>query len=359
MTDPLDLDPLQDPLQVQKENLTTLRAREAELQEIAARAARIEVESLAADVAVRMRLANGQPRISPEKAAHTVAALKRARALENTEPVQVPDSQQRTLMEVALSALSDWLAAATSTELQGSGAVRTEGIIRVVVLGLVLLVLWVAVSVHFAFLLLVPPIIVPYTLLMRSGDDSKWRRMGAKRHFDRTNLAPPTTWDEDHVRTRHAELTEVVLRTRTPRGACGPKTNYVGTDPGALSQSADTVASSDDPEARTLAAAADLAGLLDEFRISAGPSGHDIAPDIEAWLEKLAAAYLAKCNLDEVHAARGQAERAAGDAREALFRFLVRNGQAPPDGKAETDALATGLTRLLQAGTAGGKPSRA
>ncbi len=327
MTEPADLDPLE----VHEENLVTLRAAEREIQALRARWAQAEVEHLAAQVMVTSGLEQGRPRIEPVKAAEVVAALAAVRGAQNTPPAPTPTGYEVSHLEVGRRALRDWLDAAKTSEKEDTGRQRLELVIRLVILVLVIAALWAAVNVHVAFLLLLPPIVVPYTMLMRAGDDSKWKRMGAQRHFEKTKLEAPPAWDEPSVRARYEELAEAVARLRRP--AERPVDDAGG--------SVGEVANGGDVQAR-------LVELLAELRIAGGSTGWDVAPDLEDWLSKLSEAFAAKRVLDDLRVAQGGAETAAGHAREALFRFLAKQGAAPSGGVADADALEAGLRKVAR-----------
>lgn len=333
MTDPLDLDPLE----AQQENLVTLRAAENEAQRLGARWASAEVEMLAAEVIVKSGLERGHPRIDPAKAAEVVKALRVVRGARSAPPAPSPTSYERSHLEVGLGALRDWLDAAKKGQEPDPGRRRIELIIRLVILALVMAALWAAVNVHVAFLLLLPPVVVPYTMLMRAGDDSKWKRMGAQRHFEKTKLEPPAAWDEPSVEARYRELESAVARVRSN----GERARGERPDSNAPEGAGED--EQEDTETR-------LIEVLAELRIAGGASGWDVAPDIEDWLDKLSEAYAAKRALDELQVARDAAESAAGEAREALFRFLARQGAAPPGGAADADALESGLREVARRG---------
>ena len=242
---------------------------------------------------------------------------------EATHPA-VPDTYERSQLEVGVGALRDWLEAGRKNSEEESGRRRLEVTVRLILLALVMGVVWAAVDLHVAFLLLLPPIVVPYTMLMRSGDDSKWRRMGAQRNFSKTKLEVPLAWDEPAVQARHDELAGIIARHRTPKGA-------------------------DDHHEHTkdaTGAQARLVELLEEHRIAGGATGWDISPDVEAWLRTLRAAYVAEGARDQIKASLAQVERIAGDARESLFRFLAKRGAAPGGGAADSAMLEAGLNRV-------------
>lgn len=364
MTDVVDDDEI-DPLEHCLELLDQLRTHEKALDGIASDAARVEVEALAADVAVKTGLGKSQPNISPSKAAEVIGLLRRVRARDNeASPPPAVSSQERGQLDVASRALRDWLEAPSLS----TGPQTTHLVARSIVLVLVVGVLWASVQVHAAFLLLIPPIAVPLSILLRSGDDVRWRRVGAKRNFDRTGLAPPAEWKAEAVTARAEEL-EAALAQIEPAAVNLPRPNedrhvsgeavedmhdlsvalgdrHDGTafgdalgDRHAVTDGHEDAPDGQDPVDQLIDAVARL-------RLAGGRSGYDIAPDVEVWLETLSTAYRAKQTLESLQRKRGVALEGASEARETIFRFLARRGEAPPDGAASADALESGLRRV-------------
>jgi hypothetical protein len=301
------------------ETLRTVRARERDVARLREREAGLEVECLMADAGARTVPPGVPPGLGPERTAAIGAALDRHRRLAEAlaEQETARGTGTPSQREIAAGALEAWLEAPAVPE-----PARMKTIARAVLLVLVAAAIWGAIEIHPAILLVLAPVVVPLTLLLRSGENASWRRLGAKRRFEQTGIEPPRRWEEEAVRARLADLAEPRRRTgEAPAGEEGVALAEVT------------------PEA-VAEAQASVRARLAEAGIEA------LSEDAERWMAKLAAAARARAALEEVARERKEADDEAGAAREALFRYLALKGAAPPGGKADLAALEAALAEV-------------
>ena len=67
---------------------------------------------------------------------------------------------------------------------------------------------------------------------------------------------------------------------------------------------------------------------------------------LSKWLDLVFQRHRIDSELAQVRAKRESLSREAEEARDTLFRFLVLEDQAPPDGRADSEALRAGLERV-------------
>ena len=169
---------------------------------------------------------------------------------------------------------------------------------------------------------------------MWRGQDNEWRRLGARRRYDTTGLSPIHTWDDEHVRARRDEL-ERTLAADAVAPAETPSETYSGLE-AERSELAARIAEADTQVARTLADAGLEPGNLD--------------PALSHWLDLHARAERARLELERVRARRKSARGDAESIRDGLYRYLSRRGEAPADGRADSDAIAARIDRLAGRG---------
>ena len=306
-------------IDAKRAELAELHANERRIGELRKREAELEVEKLLSDSAVDIGLKSGRPAVPPEEAVAIVALAER---IEQAQAERLPDtsasSAEASHLQAAVEALTDWLEA---PEIKDSA--RVALVTRVIVLVLTVLALWAALQLHPAFLLLLIPIGAPLTLLFRRGENTAWRRLGARRQFERTGLAPPEAWTEEAVEQRRRVLGEAADRVRpaSPDAADAPVTGE------------DT--------------APELAGDRQELALRlAGLGESSLDEELGAWLKTLSKAELHRRELAEVRRTRDALTGRADAVREEVFRFLARHGAAPAGGSADPEALSEGLERL-------------
>jgi hypothetical protein len=370
----------------QREQLALVRECEEELSALRARSAGLEVDLLAAKVALKSGTGERLSTVTPAHAAElltllgdggvrgTAPAFGRDSSVPDA-PVPIPPTEERSRYETAAGSLRDWLAAA---EQRDQPATRAAIVIRFVLLALVLSIIWAAIEVHIALLILLLPISVPYSMLKGAGDDVRWKRMGAKRHFERTCLAAPGVWDAETVRRRLQELEQVLARMREAAGAVGRPRPLAGAAASASENSAtgsvgmDTYSGRTDRSGNGLessggdildarleqdisviesmlsedASEQRLRALMIEHQLEMPRGEVGFTPDTQARLMKLASVHHATQAVAELEQARRAADATASDAREAVFRYLARRSVAPTGGAAHVDALGVGLDKL-------------
>ena len=310
--------------------LAELRGREERLETLRARRTDLEVERIAAEVALRAARAGSSPDVPGAQADAVVQALDRLRRLESRHSAQraYADAGVRSREELIErlragdDALGAWLEAGRADE--GAAGRR---IARRALLVACLAILALAFSVHLAFLVLLVPVGGAMSFLLWTGQDREWRRTGARRRFDRLRLEAPSAWTEDAVRERRRALALIAAQVR--ERASTPTVDAPD-------------AEREDAPAALDAARSDLqdalaAAGLDEGRLDASA---------EAALRAIARVHRAGQALHGVVAEAAGERDGAGAVRESLYRGLAREGEAAPNGDASTGALEAGMERL-------------
>ena len=365
-----------------RERLDELRRRERQLRALRDRQFACEAECIAAGVALRRR---GAERLTLDAATarEVAAALDRRRGLEERlARVHEGTKEERDRLREAREALRLWLESPQS----GTGE-STAGRMRKALLGVSLLVVVAALSVHLVLLVLLIPIAGAGSFLSWSGQDLAWRRMGARRRFEATRLARPERWEDPAVRERLAAI-DALVAAREARDAAGngAKAGFddrtgiegesetgtgaeaghsagvgsrievagragTGTDTGfgtrAETRTGTGAGLEDHP--RTLSARLDTENaLLDDLLAGGGLTRADLDRDSECRIRELAEASRSRQELVEIEGRIGEARHAIDTLREDLYRYLARRGAASAAGGADTDTLAAGLERLAR-----------
>lgn len=314
------------------QQISTLRMREREIHDLRSRERNLEVERIAAEVALRALTPGGQPHLAPGKAQEIIRTLDHTRALESKlrpahqHPAahQGMDADALEQLQAGMQALRAWLEAPRVADLQ-----QTRRAVRAVLFAVTFGAIGAALTVHPAFLLLLLPV-GPIVILLRSGQDIAWRRLGAERRFKESGLKGPAEWNEQSVRLRIAELQAATV------------------DPRWHSADREQAPHLEDIERPSLAvqlahANQNLADLLLEGGLD--PDG--LNGDLEQWLRLMAEVERSQHDLGEVQHAHRTATIESNEIREQLFGYLARQGTAPPNGRANTAALADSLDRLF------------
>ena len=310
--------------------LVELRGREERLEALRARRADLEVERIAAEVALRAVRAGTGPDVPGVQADAVVKALDRLRRLESRHCAQraFADAGVRSQEELIerLHAGDDALGAWLEAGRAGEGAAGRR-IARQVLLVVCLAILALAFSVHLAFLVLLVPVGGAMSFLLWTGQDREWRRTGARRRFDRLRLEAPSAWTEEAVRERRRALAlmadQVRERASTPSG--------------------------DAPDAEQEDARTDLDSARSDLHDALAAAGLDeerLDESTEAALRAIARVHRAGQALHGVVEEMADERDGAGAVRESLYRGLAREGEAAPDGDASAGALEAGMERL-------------
>lgn len=113
----------------------------------------------------------------------------------------VDRGRELSMLNEGIAALNLWL----NPPAQDESKVAAHGA-RIVLLIIVALACWGAWVWHPILLALIIPVAAPIGLLLNRGDDKLWRRLGARRNFQRTGLDAPADWAIDPVQARHDAL---------------------------------------------------------------------------------------------------------------------------------------------------------
>ena len=288
----------------------------------------LEVERIAAGVALRAARTEADPKVSGAQADAIVDALDRLRRLESRHCAQLAYAGAGVRSQEALierlragdDALGAWIEAGHGDEGAAGRRIAKQALLVVC-----LAILALAFAVHLAFLVLLVPVGGATSFLLWTGQDRSWRRMGARRRFERLRLEAPSSWTEVAVRERRRALSliaeQVRERASTPVGD--------GAD-----------AEQEDVRADLDAARSDLHDAL----AVAGLDKDRLDESAEAALRAVARVHRAG---QALHGVVQEGERdGAGEVRESLYRSLAREGKAAPDGDASTGALEQGMEKL-------------
>ncbi|MGF1614315.1 MAG: hypothetical protein ACFCVA_10520 [Gammaproteobacteria bacterium] len=187
-----------------------------------------------------------------------------------------------------------------------------------------------AFTVHPTFLLLLLPL-GPIFILLRPGQDTEWRRLGARLRFKATGLEAPSQWNAPSVRQRLAELEAAMASPLLPAPALDEAFQDETTEHAAASL-ADPLTE----QSQHLAALLTAGGL--------DPNAFDAA--LERQLRLITELERSQDELAEVQQARKTATAEANEIRERVFAYLAHRGTPPPAGHANTAALTDALDRL-------------
>ena len=197
--------------------LAELRGHEERLEALRARRTDLEVERIAAEVALRAARSGVGPEVPGAQADAVVKALDRLRRLESRHCAQraYADAGARSHEDLIerLRAGDDALGAWLDAGRAGEGAAGRR-IARRALLVVCLAILALAFAVHLAFLVLLVPVGGAMSFLLWTGQDREWRRTGARRRFDRLRLEAPSAWTEDAVRERRRALALIAAQVR-------------------------------------------------------------------------------------------------------------------------------------------------
>ena len=309
--------------------LAELRDREARLRALRSRRADLEVERIVAGVELRADRPGPDANVPGAAAAAIVDALDRLRRVEAGLTARRvlaaagvrSDDEAMDRLHAGDDALGAWLDADRD---EAGAAVRriAKQVLLVVCAGIVAL----AIGVHVAFLVLLIPAAGATSFLLWTGQDRAWRRVGARRRFERLRLEAPAAWTENAVHERRRALSRLAERIRERASACVEE----------------------GPEADEAHLEDDLESARSELREALAAVGLDqdrLDERAEAALRATARVHRAEHALEGISAEMAEQREGAGAIRESLYRRLAREGRAAPDGDASTDALEAGLER--------------
>jgi hypothetical protein len=181
----------------------------------------LEVEHIAARAALNSATDRLRPKVDPALASRIGRILEhrrereelRRQADEHQGSRGTGSAREMDRMRAGRAALQAWLDA--SRPRKPGGVVRAA---KVIMLVATIVTVWAAFAVHLAFLLLLVVVVGPVSFAMGRGQDADWRRVGARRRFEGSGLAPMGTWDDESVRARMVELESLLANARPARG---------------------------------------------------------------------------------------------------------------------------------------------
>jgi hypothetical protein len=322
--------------------LEELRAHNEEVTVLTQRKCEQEVECIAADAALNSISTKQALDLDPTQGADLADTLHVKREIETElralnlrvgEQAGTPTNELEQL-KAGQDALKSWLNVP-----QAEGPQHVFKVVYIGVMIATLFVIWAAVVIHPILFLLLLGLGAVLAFLRSSEQNSTWIRLGAKRRFEDTGLGLSASWEEAKVRDRLAGL-EAKIEAFTHRDVT--LTEPTDDEPGRIERLVE------DLEQTT--------GYIDNILAKVGLNVDSLDVESEQGLELLATARRERQNLNHLNAKLKSVTAARETAQEALFMFLARQGEAPPGGTADIDALSAGLDRV--ASRVIGKPRR-
>ena len=318
-------------LPCKESKLVELRGHEERLETLRDRRTDLEVERIVAGAALRSSRADSDPKVSGAEAAAIVDALDRLRRLESQHSAHLAFAgagvRSHDEMLERLRAGGDALGAWLEAGREDTGASSARRIAKQALFAVCLALLALAFMIHLAFLVLLVPVGGAMSFLLWTGQDHAWRRVGARRRFERLRLEAPVAWTDDGVRERRSALARIAEQVRERAS-------------GAHSESPDS-------EAEGMGAEFDAARSdLQDALAAASLEEERLDPPAEGALRAIARAYRAEQALQGVVEEMAGERDGAGTIRESLYRSLAREGEAARDGDASATALGAGIERL-------------
>jgi hypothetical protein len=335
-------------LAAQRQRLEQLKAQEEALQTLRERESRLEAEIIVADVEYTRVSPGTNPPLDLATAARIAETFDHKRhlqaqyeALEDRQALGGEEGARRLAqLRAGREALSSWLAAPEVV-----GRYRLSPKVRSAVVVAAIACILAAIAVHPIFLVMLLPLGLPLGYAAWSRQNLTWLRLGARRHLQATGLDAPADWNAADVRASLSEIDKSMARVVAEMEALR--------DPG--QREAD--------DRRLLALAAEITDAearLEAALMEGGLGSRSIDREQARWLELAGAAARQRKELEDVRARREAVQAETRDGREALYLYLSRHGEAPPEGRADLDALAAGLDwladRLARGDGPGGAP---
>ncbi len=317
----------------QRERLETLKACDDEIAALEGRKSELEVACIEKEA--RLKGIEPSKGLDQSQAAEIADALHKKRKLEAALVGHKPEGARRSAiakeqeqLKMGLDALSAWLDA--------PNAVSPQPILKVAyfaVMVAVLVVIWSAIFIHPVLLLVMLGLGVILAFLKSFNQNEAWVRLGAKRHFDATELKPPARWKEAAVRERATELKAQIEALTLHE--IEPETAIDEDDQ-------DEQDKLEQREVEFAMAEMHLTKLLSD----AGLDIDKLDEHIVQFLDALAEARHVRRELERVIAKLRTVNAQRDSAQDTLYRFLAHQGEAPKGGAADYASLATGLQRV-------------
>ncbi len=324
-----------DELAAQMDRLERLRAGEDELRKLRGRECQLEVEVIAEKTLGKSAPPNARPDFNSRNTTRLAETFERRELcqaaydslMEQAGRDTGRDSSELAQLNAGQAALDSWLAAPASAR----GTRLLPWIHKGVVIG-VIGTLLASLAIHLVFLVLLLPLTLPLAYVAWSRQNVVWLRLGAERQFQATGLQPPKAWKTPEVSERLSQIRQSI---------------------DLVSKQMDELAMSEDQnenDAEFVVRATELAEAESNFRSALADAGltvEGLDPELKRWLKQRVAAKRLSAELNDVRAKRAAVNREVANDREELFRYLSRQGAAPPDGRADLSTLEFGLQRLM------------
>jgi hypothetical protein len=308
----------------QRQRLRSLQSCEDRIKALREQECDLEVEHIAA----RAALANATKRLRPE--IDLPVAVRIGRIVEQRReladglserkvapgPRSTGDTRQKDRLRSGRAALQAWLNASQPQE-----PTPVAKAAKITLLIATIATVWAAVAIHLAFLLLLAVVIGPVSFAMGRGQDTQWKRVGARRRFGASGLADMPVWDDESVAARLAELDKLIANTNR------------GSPPARLDTHAVSHPASEDE------------GQLESLLESAGLTMDATQGDMGEWLRLVARENRSLESLQRVKTERLRLRAEASEYREQLQGYLQSRGVKPTQLQ-DTAAIAEGLDRL-------------
>ena len=314
----------------QRSRLSSLAACEDRIRDLREQENDLEVEHIAAQAALSSVAGKGKQDLDPVLAKRIGHALALRHELEHglcsadafPTTRRAENSRQVDRLRAGCAALQAWLDASRPRK-PGPVVAAT----KIMLLVVTIVTIWAAIAIHPAFLLMLVVFVGPASFAMGRGQDMEWHRVAARRRFATSGLADFTTWTDESVRTRLAELQSMLEASALERMQAD------GDDP--QPEPIDTEALTRRIADNNRQLASDLAG--------AGLTGEDMTGDTGKRLRLLAAAERAQESLHRVKSERQRLHGEAVELRDQLQSYLLSRGVKPT----EIEDTAAAISRRL------------
>ena len=317
----------------QRLRLASLESCEDRIRSLREQECDLEVEHIAAEAATHSAANRPHPNIDSVLAVRIGRSLEQRRRLEEKHRKDGAEHgirstggrRERDGLRAGHAALQAWLDASRPRE---PGAMA--GAAKVALLIATVATVWAAIAIHPAFLLLLVVVVGPVSFAMGRGQDTDWRRVGARRRFAASGLADIGTWDEENVRGRLLELES--LLAATDRDGPGNSADVVRVGPVDAQTLAARIAEEDEKIASDL--------------VAAGLTMNDTQGETGNWLRLVARADRTRESLDRIKNDRKRLRAEAAELRSQLLRYLHSQGARPREQDDTVGAIAERLAHL-------------
>lgn len=298
----------------------------------------LEVEQISADVALKAATSKQGIAISLKHGEEIARARALKRRLETAleggaaEPAPTAADMRADIerMRAGRDALESWRDAPETVS-----AWRRPRIANTVLVIACAAAVWAAIALHPVYLVLLVPLVMAIGYFTFTAQDAEWVRLGAVRRFQNTRLKPPSSWEKTPVDVRISELGDAAARIQQQLARA--------------EANKEQTPEHEDDAASDLALSMDLVEAADAYAAAlakAGIEAETVDENLSNWLDLVFERHRIDCELTQVRAKRESLSREAEEARDALFRFLALADEAPPEGRADSQALRAGLERV-------------